>query len=59
MRVARGWGTGSVLPAGRWECARRRTSLVRINPGEAQGPPGTVGLACGALEALRAIEEAA
>lgn len=51
-------GAGTAIPTVRWECARRGTSLVRINPREASGPPGTVGLAVGALEALQAIEAA-
>jgi NAD-dependent SIR2 family protein deacetylase len=32
------------------------TTLIRINPREPEGPPGTLSLACGALEGLRAID---
>ena len=29
--------------------------MVRVNPDEPQGPPGTIGLAMGALEATEGI----
>lgn len=53
-------GAGTAVPTVRWECERiARTHdapLVRINPREAQGPPGTISLSMGALEALEAIQ---
>ena len=56
-RVAIELGAGTAIPTVRWECARQGTSHVRINPRESHGPPGTIGLAAGALEALQAIAE--
>ena len=48
-------GAGTALPSVRLECARRATTLVRINPRESQGPAGTLSLAMGAREALERI----
>ncbi len=57
-------GAGSAVPTVRWTCQSlvgRRTgaTLVRINPREPEGPPGTISLACGALAALEPVAEAA
>jgi NAD-dependent SIR2 family protein deacetylase len=53
-------GAGTAVPTVRWQCERLAdlvdATLIRINPREAQGPPGTLSLATGALEALEAIE---
>lgn len=52
-------GAGLAVPTVRYTCeliaARWGTPLIRINPHEAEGPPGTLSLAGGALEALTAI----
>lgn len=51
-------GAGRVVPNVRFQCERYarafHTRLIRINPGEPEGPEGTVSLA---LPARRAIEE--
>ncbi len=53
-------GAGQAVPTVRWQCenaaARGAGTLIRINPREPEGPPGTISLATGALEALRAID---
>jgi hypothetical protein len=52
-------GAGTAIPTVRHFCERlaaRGATLVRINPREPSVPPGQVGLAIGALEALRAID---
>ncbi len=48
-------GAGTAIPTVRHTCARHATTLVRINPREAHGPPGTLSLPLGALAALEAI----
>lgn len=52
-------GAGLAVPTVRHTCelmsARWGTPLIRINPREAEGPPGTLPLVGGALEALIAI----
>ena len=53
--VAIEMGAGTTLPSVRYECERRGDTLVRINPRESHGPPGTVSIAAGALAALEAI----
>lgn len=51
-------GAGSAISTVR-RCSesllRRGAALVRINPREAAGPAGTIGLACGAAEGIREI----
>ena len=53
-------GAGTAVPTVRLQCERiaRATgaTLVRINPRESQGPPGTVSVPLGAREALEGIE---
>lgn len=53
-------GAGGAIPTVRrtGEAVARssRATLIRINPREPQGPPGTIGLAAGAREALEAID---
>lgn len=53
-------GAGRAVPTVRYQCegaARRLDApLVRINPQEPEGPPGTLSLAEGALAALRHLE---
>lgn len=55
-------GAGTALPTirriGEHVASRHGARLVRINPREAQGPPGTIVPAAGALEALEAIDDA-
>ena len=51
-------GAGTALPSVRYECVRRATTLVRINPREADGPRGTLSLAMGARAALAGIHAA-
>jgi hypothetical protein len=38
------------------EASRARRTLIRINPREADVPPGQIGIAAGAMETLRAID---
>jgi NAD-dependent SIR2 family protein deacetylase len=53
-------GAGSAVPTVRWRCERAAAgpdaTLIRINPREPEGPPGTIEIASGALAALDAIE---
>jgi NAD-dependent SIR2 family protein deacetylase len=53
-------GAGRAVPTVRHQCesaARRLDApLVRINPREPEGPPGTLGLPEGALSALRRLD---
>lgn len=53
-------GAGSAVPTVRnlsdRLLRRPHTTLVRINPREPEGPPGTLGLAMGAAEACAALE---
>jgi len=49
-------GAGLAIPTVRDECEERAQVLVRINPREADTPPGGIPLTMGALEALRAID---
>jgi len=54
-------GAGTAVPTVRWTSERllqRGAGLIRINPRESFGPPGTIGLPLGAGAALGAIEEA-
>ncbi len=54
-------GAGTAVPTVRWQseqlAARFGVELVRVNPREAQGPRGTIGIECGALEALTEIDK--
>ncbi len=54
-------GAGTAVPTVRMTSERVARSsggtLVRINPREPHGPPGTVSLAAGAMEALAAMDE--
>ncbi|HEY8036174.1 MAG TPA: Sir2 family NAD-dependent protein deacetylase [Methylobacter sp.] len=49
-------GAGSSVGGIRCMGASMPGTLIRINPRETQGPPGTISLAMGALEALQAID---
>lgn len=53
-------GAGTAIPTVRYYCEQRAASplatLIRINPREPVVPPRHLGLAAGALEALRAID---
>jgi len=52
-------GAGSTIPTVRAtgeELQRHGATLIRINPTEPQGPPGTISIASGALAALLSIE---
>jgi NAD-dependent SIR2 family protein deacetylase len=54
-------GAGTTLPRVRseseWVAGQTHASILRINPRESEVPPGPhVGMACGALAALRAID---
>jgi len=52
-------GAGEAVPTVRYEsestAARYDGALIRINPREPEGPPGTISLRCSALEGLTAI----
>lgn len=56
--VAVEMGAGLAIPTVRDECESRGRVLVRINPREADTPPGGISISAGALEALRAIDAA-
>ena len=53
-------GAGTAIPSVRLFCERLAgacgATLIRLNPREADVPPGQVGLAVGALEGLRALD---
>ena len=53
-------GAGTAVPSVRWQCERAAdwpgTTLIRINPGEAQGPADVISISRGALEALQVID---
>lgn len=53
-------GAGTAVPTVRWQCERVAASfggtLIRINPREAHGPPGTLSIPRGAADALREID---
>ncbi|HUR55005.1 MAG TPA: Sir2 family NAD-dependent protein deacetylase [Gemmataceae bacterium] len=51
-------GAGLAIPTVRRECEAWGQVLVRINPREADTPPGGIPLPMGALAALQAIDEA-
>lgn len=55
-------GAGEAIPTVRWTCeraaARADGRLIRINPRDTRVPPGEIGVALGALEGLRRIDEA-
>ena len=54
-------GAGSAVPTVRYHAERLQRAgarLIRINPRESQGPPGTISLAMGAKEALERLVEA-
>ena len=51
-------GAGSAIPTVRNFCEQQQrwgATLIRINPREAAGPPGTISLPVGSLEGLKAI----
>jgi NAD-dependent SIR2 family protein deacetylase len=50
-------GAGLAIPTVRHECESRANLLIRINPREADTPPGSIALPLGALEALSEINE--
>ena len=50
-------GAGTAVPTVRAACERIGAPLIRINPRESQGPPGTVGIPLPALEAIQQIDE--
>ena len=54
-------GAGTAIPTVRHFCegtaAVQGAALIRINPRESRVPPGHVGLALGAFEGLRAIDQ--
>lgn len=49
-------GAGTAIASIRYECESRGGTLIRINPREADGPPGTISIAMKGLEALQAID---
>jgi len=54
-------GAGTAIPSVRriseGLAARHGATLVRVNPRESKGPTGTISIAAGALEGLRAVDE--
>ena len=53
-------GAGTAIPSVRHYCERMQQlngTLIRINPREPEGPPGTLSLAMGGAAALQAIEQ--
>lgn len=55
--VALECGAGSAIPTVRYRCQGLSSTLIRINPREADVPRGQISLAMGALEALQAIDK--
>ena len=55
------FGAGLAVPTVRHGCEKVSkqldTPFIRVNPREAQGPSGTIEIACGALRSLEAIDE--
>jgi NAD-dependent SIR2 family protein deacetylase len=51
-------GAGAAVPTVRIECETGGGTLIRINPREAETPPGGISLSTEALEALQAIDAA-
>jgi NAD-dependent SIR2 family protein deacetylase len=49
-------GAGLAIPTVRRECEKQGTLLVRINPQDADAPPGGIAIRMGALEALQAVD---
>jgi NAD-dependent SIR2 family protein deacetylase len=49
-------GAGLAIPTVRYECEKRGQVLIRVNPREADVPPGGVPLPLGALEALDRVD---
>jgi NAD-dependent SIR2 family protein deacetylase len=50
------FGAGTAVPTVRYECERRRPTLIRINPREAHGPRDTIGIPLPAKEAIDRID---
>ena len=52
------FGAGSAVPTVRYECEKRRPTLIRINPREAAKLPtrGAIGIQSGALNAINEID---
>ena len=55
--VAVEFGAGTAIPTVRLECQRQAATLVRVNPGDPEVPPGGIPLPIGALEAIRLMDE--
>ena len=53
--VAVEFGAGRAIPTVRWECERRASVLIRVNPREAETSNG-ISLPVGALEGIRGID---
>src|SRR5262249_20193626 len=51
------FGAGLAIPTVRHVCETAGGQLIRVNPREADGPPGVISLPLRALEAIRAIED--
>ncbi|QDU31481.1 NAD-dependent protein deacetylase [Anatilimnocola aggregata] len=54
--VAIEFGAGLAIPTVRRECERWCTTLIRVNPREAEVPTGGISLPLGALEAIHEID---
>lgn len=55
------FGAGTAIPSVRMESQRLKeagATLIRVNPREPHGPPGTISFATGALSAMQDIERA-
>jgi len=54
-------GAGTSVPTVRWQCERVASALggtlIRVNPREPGAPAGSISIAAGALESLRAIQD--
>lgn len=50
-------GAGLAVPTVRFKCESRASTLIRINPREADAAPGAVSIRLGALEALNRIAD--
>jgi NAD-dependent SIR2 family protein deacetylase len=49
-------GAGTGVPTVRLECERRGGKLIRVNPRDAEAPPGSIVLPVGALQGIREMD---
>lgn len=54
--VALEFGAGLAIPTVRYQCEQLASTLIRVNPREADGPPGCISLPLGARDAIMNID---